>query len=133
MNAFNTCNIKDAEETWDPFALCLFVNLGPIQSFLSSITNFRRSRRQRKESLGSHQRTVARSEHRAELEDEMYHRHQADRLIDKLRDKTQAASERRKEIERRRGFENKHNDCVYCMSATISDSHITHDFSNGAT
>lgn len=58
---------------------------------------------------------VDRAEHSAQLEEEMYHQHQAERLIAKMKDRQKAAVATGKEAERRRKFENKHVGCAHCI------------------
>lgn len=132
MDAFNTYEIIDSDNPWDLYSLKPFINLGPVQSLLGTMaSNIKKTKRSSKQTRRTRRRTVASSqsfasqhgntaeaEHSALLEEEMYKRHQTDRLIAKTKDKDHAAIAAREEVARRRTFESKHIGCVHCINRT---------------
>ncbi|KAE8448612.1 hypothetical protein EG329_009037 [Mollisiaceae sp. DMI_Dod_QoI] len=122
MDAFNTCDIVDSDDELDLYSLNPFINLGPVQAFLSAMANIKRSRKSRRdpatvnEGLATQHDNAVATDHSAQVEEEMYSRHQANRLISKMKDGNQAAIAARVEVARRQRFENKHINCVDCIN-----------------
>ncbi len=122
MDAFNRFYIVDSDDESDLYSLNPFINLGPVQAFLSAMANIKRSRKSRRdpatvnEGLATQHDNAVATDHSAQVEEEMYSRHQANRLISKMKDGNQAAIAARVEVARRQRFENKHINCVDCIN-----------------
>lgn len=103
MDAFNTCNIIDSTGPLSLYSLNPFINLGPIQSFLS-----RRSATKKSET------STMQQQHDSDIEAEVYRRNKANRLILKMKDECRAENAKIIEETRRRSFHLKHVGCIHC-------------------
>jgi hypothetical protein len=114
MDAFNTCNIVDSTDHLSVYSLNPFINLGPMQSFLS-----RRSAKQKRDT------STIQQQHNSDIEAEIYRRNKADRLILKMKEECRVESAKIVEERRRRVFYLKHMGCIHCSGVPEPLEHQT--------
>jgi hypothetical protein len=119
----NLVDLSNPAESPELYSLNPFVNLGPVQSFLNTLT----SKNKLKSSttggqLSGNTLALARQDHAERIEAEMYRHNNAERLIARMKNDSQKAIAQKAENAKREAFQNRHVGCAYCTGVPTSSS-----------
>lgn len=100
-----------------------FVNLGPVQSFLNTLTRKNKLKHSTTDGqLSENTLALARQDHAESIEAEMYRHNNAERLIERMKNHNQKVIAQKAENAKREAFQKRHVGCAYCTGVPISSS-----------